>query len=334
MNRRDSVIALLAAAIVGQSTSLRAQTQGARKPFVIALLPDFPPSWASWLKTITDGLRDLGHIEGRDYVFYRSEVFYGPDNQLAVQRALDAKPDLMLVVNLGYAVAAHKVTKTIPIVLLISGFPVEGGVAESLSRPGKNVTGMTIYAGGEVFGKLVQLVHEVKPGAKRIAALMSYVPPFHPEKETDLIIGGMRSAAAPLGVDLRVFKIAKPEEIDAALAAVAAQGMEALVLTSGISMFPRRKDILEFAAAKRLPTITDSEWSDSQPLLSYAASDLTLMRQAVPYIDQILWHGVKPGDLPIQLPARFDFIVNLKTAKALGITVPPSILVRADRVIE
>src|SRR5512133_2738170 len=106
--------------MAGQATSARAQTQGARKPFVIALLPDFMPQMAPWLKIITDGLRDLGHIEGRDYVFYRSGVLYGPDYQLALDRVLEAKPDLILVINLGYAVQAHKVNKTIPIVLLIS----------------------------------------------------------------------------------------------------------------------------------------------------------------------------------------------------------------------
>ncbi|MEO8653027.1 MAG: ABC transporter substrate-binding protein [Ramlibacter sp.] len=326
---------MLAAAMAGQSSSLRAQ-QVVRKPFVIALLPDFMPTWEPWLKIISDGLSALGHIEGRDYVFFRSGVFYGPDYELAVDRALEAKPDMMLVVNLGYAVAAHKVTKTIPIVLLLSGFPVEGGVANSMIRPGKNVTGMTIYAGGEVFGKLVQLVHEVKPGAKRMAALMSYVPPFHTRKEADLIIRGMRGAADSLGIDLRIFEIAKPEQVDAALAAVAAQGLEALILTSGISMTPRRKDILEFATARRLPTIADSAFivGTERPLLSYSASNPVLMRQAVPYVDQILWRGVKPGDLPIQLPARFEFVVSLKTAKVLGLTVPPSIVVRADEVIE
>lgn len=338
MNRRDSLIALLAATMAGASTSAHAQSQGTRKPFVIALLPDFMPQWAPWLKTITDGLRDLGRIEGRDYVFYHSNVFYGPESQVAVDHVLEAKPDLILVVNLGYAVQAHKITKTIPIVLLVAGFPVEAGVANSLARPGKNVTGMTIYASAEYLGKLVQLLHEVKPSVKRMAALMTYLPPFHPRAETDYFISGLRSAAGPLGIDLRVFEISEPEQIDATLAAVAAQQREALVVTSGISVpFARRKDILEFAAARHLPTIVDSPYVTSgpdRPLLAYSASYPSLMEKAVPYIDQILWHGVKPGDLPIQLPGRFEFIVNLKAARAIGITVPPSIVVRADKVIE
>ena len=216
----------------------------------------------------------------------------------------------------------------------ISGFPVEGGVAESLARPGGNVTGLTIYAGGEVFGKMVQLVHEAKPSAKRIGALMSYVPPFHPRAETDLIIRGMRDAAQPLGIDVLIYEISKPEQVDDALASAARQGVEALVLTSDASITPRRKDIMRFAVERHLPTIVDASWDemgDLQSLLQYSAVFHLLIRQAAPYVNKILWQGVKPGDLPIQLPARFDFVVNLKTAKTIGVTVPQSVLLRATR---
>lgn len=336
MKRRDSVLALLAIAAAGDP--LPALAQEPRAPLRIALLPDFKGPWESWLKIVQDGLRELGRIEGRDYVLYRSGVFYEDDAALAVDRALQARPDLILVVNLGYAVAAHKRDTTTPMVMMVSGLPVEAGVAHSLARPGKNVTGMAIYGGSEVFGKLVQLIHEVKPGVKRIGAIHSYVPPFHPRAETDVIVRQLQGAAGALGVDLRVYEISKPEQVDAALASASAHGVEALVLTSGQSIQTRRKDLLQYAAARRLPTIADSSgmWSamEQQPLLVYAASFPTLMRRVAPYVNQILWHGVKPGDLPIQLPARFEFWVNLKTAKTISLAVPPSILVRADRVIE
>ena len=337
MNRRDSVLALLAAAIAGSSASARAQTQGARKPFVIALLPDFYPDWEVLLEIISKGLREFGHVEGRDYVFYRSGVLYGMNIELALARVIESKPDLILVVNLLYAVAAQRAKVTTPIVLLMSGFPVESGVAESLMRPGKNVTGLTLWVSGEAFGKLVQLVHEAKPRAKRLGVLMTYLPPLHVQAETDLIIAGMQGAASRLGLDLRVFKVSKPEEVDGALASIAAQGVGATGLTGGVSIFSRRKEILQFAAARRMPTICDAQWDDledARPMLSYAASYPALMRQSVPYVHQILWNGAKPGDLPIQLPAQFMLIVNLKAAKALGITMPPSILVRANEVIE
>ena len=263
-------------------------------------------------------------------------MFYEADTKLALDRVLEAKPDLILTFNLGYAIAAHEVTKTIPIVMWVSGFPVEGGVAESLTRPGKNVTGLTIYAGGEVFGKLVQLVHQAKPTVRRIGALMSYVPPFHPRPEADVIVRGIRDAAGSLGLDLRIFEIAKSEHVDDALAAIAAQRVEALVLTSDPSLLRRASDIMRFAIAKRLPTIADAAWPfvEPPPLLWYAASFDALTRQVAPYVNRILWGGAKPGDLPIQLPAKFELVINLKTAKALGLTIPQSLLGRADQVIE
>jgi len=310
--------------------------QPAGRPFRIGLVPDYQPGHPM-LELLSATLAELGRVEGRDYVYIRSGVFYGPDTQRALASVLEAKPDLLFIMNLGYAVAAHKITKTLPIVMWISGFPIEGGVAESLARPGKNVTGMTIYTGGEFFGKLVQLVHEAKPSAKRIGALMSYVPPFHPRAEADIISRGMRDAAQPLGVDVRIYEISKPEDVDDALVSVVRQGVEALVLTSDASMVPRMMDVLRFAAERRLPTIVDAVWrelEDPQPLLEYRSNFGAVMRQAAPYVDKILWQGVKPGDLPIQLPARFVFAVHLKTAKTIGITVPQSILLRADEVIQ
>lgn len=336
MNRRDSVLALLVAAAAGGSLPLRAQTPGRRRPFVIGLLPDLPKEWQA-PKVLVDALAESGRIEGRDYLFHHSGVFYGGDTQAALDSVMVAKPDLILALNLGFAIAAYKVTKTIPIVMWISGFPVEGGVADSLARPGRNVTGMTVYAGGEVFGKLVQLVQETRPGIRRVGAFMSYVPPFHPRAEADIIVRGMRDAAVPLGLDVHVYEISKNEHIDEALASVVAQGIEALVLTNDPVMIPRLKDIYRFAIERRLPMISDGEFRElgpPQPLLSYRADFRQLMRQAASYVTRILWQGAKPGDLPIQLPARFVFEVDLATAKAIGLAVPKALLLRADSVFE
>jgi putative ABC transport system substrate-binding protein len=340
MNRRDSVLALLAMAAAIGPLSVRAQ-QSTRRPYRIALVPDFDPAWGDWgksnLKILTDTLRKSGRIEGRDYVFYRSGVYYGPDTKPAVDRALQAKPDLLFVMNLGYAVEAHRRTKTIPIVLWVSGFPVAAGVANSLAKPGTNVTGMTIYGGGEYFGKLLDLLHQAKPSVKRVGFLMSYVPPFHPRAESDVINRGISDAARALGVDLRIFEIAKPEQVDDALAWVGAQGIEALVLTSDPSLIARRDEVMKFAVAERLLTIGDGPgWRGAKPesSLVYWAPFHTLMRQVAPLVEQILWEGAKPGDLPIQLPTKYKFGVNLKTAKASGLSIPQSLLIQADEVIE
>jgi putative ABC transport system substrate-binding protein len=329
-----SALVALAAATPALTVCAREST---RRPYRVALVPDQPPH-SPFPTILVDALRHWGRVEGRDYVIYRSGVFYGQSTKLALDRAFAAKPDLIIVNNLGFAVAAHKRTKTIPIVMWLSGFPVEGGVAESLAKPGMNVTGCTIYVGGDFFGKLLELLHDARPSIKRVGFLMSYVPPFHPRAETDLIIRGIESAAPPLGVDLRVFRIATAEQLHEALASVTAQGIEALVFTTDPALYAHRKEVLQFAVAKRLPTIGDTFawWNGVEPqsLLTYEAPFDALMRQVGPFVERILWEGAKPGDLPIELPRKFKFTVSLKTAKAIGITIPRSILLRADQVIE
>jgi putative ABC transport system substrate-binding protein len=333
MNRRESALVLLAVSAGGNLLRASAQEQRGFRPFRIGLVPE---PFDVHLRNLKGALAEFGRIEGRDFVLVPFGE-YGPDTQTDVEKALAAKVDLLVVSNLGYAVSARKLTQTVPVVMAVSGFPVEGGVADSLARPGGNVTGLTIYAGGEVFGKLVQMVHEVKPGIKRIGALMSYVPPFHPRAEADVIIRGMRDVALPLGIDLKIYEISRPAHVDEALDSAARDRVEALVLTTDPSMWVRRKDILRFATERRMPTIVDFSWADigdPQPLLVYRADIETMWRQVAPYLNNILWQGMKPGELPIQLPARFVFTVNQKTAKAIGLTVPRSIRVRADQIIE
>ena len=331
--RRRQFVALTAGTLAFPGIALAQQTP---RLYRIALLPDFRPATEPLLKLFSETLRGLGRIEGRDFVFYRSGIVAGGDFELAVRRVVDEKPDLIFTANLSYVIAAHQLTKTIPIVMWVSGFPVEGGVASSLAHPGKNVTGLTIYAGAQVFGKLLQLLREARPGVKRIGVLWTYVSPFHPAEEVEPMIAELRSAATSLGIDLRIRELAKPEQTGDALAAFAAERVEALLLTSGSSTVPRRQEILQFAIDRRLPTITDFDWTgiEPQPLLRYAPLPEILIRQATAYVDRILWQGAKPGDLPIQLPARYELVVNQKTARALGVKIPQSILLRADRVIE
>lgn len=329
--------AFLAMAAIGGRRLVRAQ-QTAHRPYRIALVPDLPgPYWKPKLKVLTDSLRGWGRMEGRDYAFYHSGVPYGPKWKLAVERALQAKPDLMVIVNLGYGVEAYKHTRTIPLVLWAAGFPVAAGVAKSLARPGTNVTGCTIYGGGEFFGKLLDLLHQAKPDAKRVGFFMSYVPPFHPRAEADLIIKGLRDAATAIGIDLRTFEIAKPEQVDVALTAVTTQGIDAVVCTSDPAMSVRRTDIMRFMVAKRLLTIGDQEgWEFVKPasVLTYRAPLDGLAGQIAPLIEKILWEGANPGDLPIELPTRYTFDIHMKTAKAIGLRIPESLLIQANKVVE
>jgi len=333
--------AFLALAVAGGRHAVHAQRSPPR-PFRIALVPDFGPSAGAWgksnVKILTDALRKWGRIEGRDYVFYYSGVQYGQDTKLAVDRAIEAKPDLMIVLNLGYAIDARKRTQTVPIVLWAGGFPVETGVAKSLAKPGMNVTGCMLFdAEGKFFGKLVDLLHQAKPSMKRVGFLMSYVPPFHPRVEAELISKGARDAATALGIDLQVFEISNSVQVDEALAQVDAQGIEGLVLTSDPVMVARKNDIMKFAIAKRLLTIGEGpSWISAKPPspLVYQAPLDALLKQVGPFVERILWEGVKPGDLPLQLPTTYKFRVNLKTAAAIGLTVPRSVLLQADEVIE
>jgi putative ABC transport system substrate-binding protein len=338
MDRRKSVAALLALAAATRTRLAHAQSQAGRRPFRIGLVPDFDPGFRqALLRVLTETLNTFGRVEDRDYVYIHTGVFYGPETQLALERVLEAEPDLIVTQNLGYAVVARRLAPTIPVVMCFSGFPVEGGVAQSLTRPGWNVTGMTLYAGGEEFGKMVQLLHEAKPSVKRIGAPTTYVPPFHPRAEADLIIGGMRDAAKALGVDLKVYEVSTPEQVDSALAFFVRHAVEALVLNSGPSMVSRRREVLRFAIERRWPTMVDSPWADvvdPLPLLSYRPDYASIMQGTAWFVNRILWEGAKPGELPIQLPSRFVFTVNRKMAKAIGLAIPPRLLARADSVIE
>ena len=335
MNRRDSMIALLAIGAAAGSRVAGSQVHQSGKPYRIALLPDFPPTYEPLLRLFAATLRESGRIEGRDFVLYRPGIIAGEDTDQVVRRVVEEKPDLIFARNLGYVIAAHKLTKTIPIVMWISGFPVEGGVAVSLARPGKNVTGLTIYAGTRVFGKLVQLLREAKPGVKRIGALCTYVPPFHPAEEAGPIIHEIRDAGRSLGVDVRILEIAKSEQLADALAAVVAERVDALLLTSGVSIARRLQEVTRFAIDKRLPTIIDWRWPgiEPPPLLSYAPPPELLIRQATDYVVRILWGGANPGELAIQLPSKFGLVANLRTARAIGLTLPQPLLLQADEVI-
>lgn len=274
-------------------------------------------------------------MPGRDFVLIQSGIQYGHDIERSVKRVVDDKPDLIFAANTGYVVVAHRLTTTIPIVMWSSGYPVEAGLAQSLARPGKNVTGLSQYAGTQIFGKLVQLLREAKPGIQRIGVLWSYVPPFHPREEIEPAYRELHGAARALGMEVRILEIDKPEKTQSALATVITERMEALFLTAGPPLNPHRQEVMNFAVEKRLPTISDFTWIgiEPQPLIRYSPSPVALIRQAASYIVRILRDGAKPGDLPIQQPARFELVINLKTAKAIGLSIPQELLSRADEVI-
>lgn len=334
MNRRDTLAALLALGAVAGPLRAGAQAQWAGKSYRIGLLPDIG---AVRRKQFVDAMREAGWSEGREFAIVNSEFKYGPQIEAAATRIVAAKPDLILATTEAYAAAAHRLTKTIPIVMWVSGYPIERGVAMSLARPGKNVTGSANYAGTGVWGKLLELLRDAKPGIKRIGVLWDYLPPaFQAEVVESVQLELRQDVARALDVAVHIVEVKAPDLAPAAMSEIYAGSPDALLATAGPIIGPVRSSVMQFAFEKRLPTISDAPWPqiELQPLLTYSASPVILMRQAAAYVIRILRDGAKPGDLPIQQPAKFELVVNLKTAKAIGLTLPQSILVRADEVIE
>lgn len=306
-----------------------------RRPYLIGLLPEYTGVYLGWF---LEAMRRQGWREGREFELVQpTGLLFGVKHEEAARRVVAARPDIVFTVGTHYALAAQNLSRTIPIVVWASGYPVETGLAESLARPGKNVTGNAAYAGTSIWGKLLQLLGEARPGAKRVSVLMCYLPPFHPRVETDLIYRDLRDGAQQLGMAIHIAPLARAEEVDAALRSIAASAPDAVVLTTGLGIWPVRQQVLAFALEKRWPTIADVHWDPRdalQPLMSYSPSMELLIREGVGYVVRILRDGAKAGDLPMLQPAKFDLSVNLRTAKALGISIPSTLLLRADEVIE
>ena len=336
MKRRDAVLVPLALAGTGLPLGVSAQAHNAGKPYRIALLPDLGGMGPGVLKEFTEALREAGRNEGRDYVLIRSGLEYGPSFDVLVKRALDANPDLIVSGGTPSARPIQKLMPTVPVVLWGGGFPIQAGIVDSLAHPGRSVTGITAYADTAILGKYLQLLRDAKPGIKRVGVILSQVPPVFLREEIDHAIRQYLEGARQLKLNVRIMEAAEPEDVDTAIAKLGADAVDALVLPVGRAVALRASKLLEFSAQRRLPVLTDIRWagSDPLPLLSYGAPFPALVRQAAGYVDRILWGGAKPGDLPMQQPTKFELVINLKTAKALGITIPQSLLLRADEVIQ
>jgi putative tryptophan/tyrosine transport system substrate-binding protein len=332
MNRRD-LIALFAGATF--ATPFVAHAQNTNKaPRRIAFFPDLiPATFEDWRAD----MHVLGWTEGRDFIVMQSGVEQGsliPSDE-AAQRVVANKPDLIFTQTTAHALALQRATGSIPIVMLYSGYPVEAGAVDSLAKPGRNVTGNAIYAGTGVWGKMLQLLREAKPDIERVGILWTYVIPAFPKKEIEPCYADLNSAARLLSLELHIVEVANSDQVQVALAEIEEGKPGALLLTSYLT--PKAMSVVaQFAIDKGLPTIVDFDWTllaQPYPLLCYGPFHRELVRSAVDSVDKIL-RGSSPGDLPIQRPRRFDLIVSLKTAKAIGLDIPPVLLARADRVFE
>jgi putative ABC transport system substrate-binding protein len=277
-------------------------------------------------EALRQGLRDLGYVEGKNFVFEyryaegRSERLPGLAADL-----VRLKVDLIIAPG-DVAKVAREATGTIPIVMMSSDDPVRAGYVASLARPGGNVTGVT-FIFDELAGKRLELLKEAVPAITRVAVLWN---PTHVDNEFQ----EMQAAARTLGLQLQSLELRAPSDLDGAFQAASRGRAEALTVTpSRLTAFLRTR-IVALAAKGRLPVISGwREFAEAGGLLTYGPNRSEGARRAAAYIDKIL-KGAKPADLPVEQPTRFELVVNLKTAKALGLTIPQSIMVRADQVIQ
>jgi putative ABC transport system substrate-binding protein len=328
MNRRDLLLLLLG----GGMTAARALRAQKAMPVVGFLSGASPVPTALYVAAFLQGLGETGYIEGQNVAIeYRwAEGRYDRLPTLAAD-LVDRKVDVIAAVGGGLpgACAAKSATSTIPVIFLVGGDPVATGLVANLARPGGNLTGFTILA-AELVEKRFELLSELIPQARVIGALVN---PSNPASLNDDIPAAARAARAK-GVQLSPVKAGTESEIDAAFTTLVELRAGGLLISPDAFFNQRQDQLVALAARHAVPAIyTNREFIASGGLISYGPSLAAVYRQAGAYVGRIL-AGAKPADLPVQQPTTFELVVNLKTAKALGLTVPPSILARADEVIE
>jgi ABC-type uncharacterized transport system substrate-binding protein len=279
------------------------------------------------------GLRELGYVEGKNIVI-EWRLAGGKFERLPELAAelVRLKVDVILAPAAAYVSAAKQATSTIPIVFALVPDPVALGFADSLARPGRNITGLSSLADVQMAAKRLQLLKETVPGVRRFAVLLDTTGATLNVSE---VLSALEAAARSLRLELRIVRVGEAKELDRAFDTMLRDRPGALLeFPTSPLFYAQRERIVELAAKSRLPTIYETnEFVHAGGLMSYAPSYPDLMRLAAGYVDKIL-KGARPGDLPIEQATKFEFVVNLKTAKALGLTIPPSVLGRADEVIQ
>jgi putative ABC transport system substrate-binding protein len=325
MDRRCFLLTSLASALTG---ALGAEAQPARKIWRIGLLvPGLPPgcgrdSRPPVFVALRDGLRELGYVEMQNYVLVpRCAVREGEEMLRAARDLVGENVDVVLVGSNELAEALKNATTTVPVVFIAVTDPEKVGLVASLARPGGNLTGFS-HLTGELTGKRLELLRDTVPRLRRVAALVT-------EKHQEL-----EREAARLGLQIQPFIARQPDEIGTAFAAARAARPEALLVHPHPMFWLERRRIAQLASEIGLPAIYENaDFVDAGGLMAYGASLVDMARRAAGYIDRIL-RGARPADLPVEQPTKFELVINLKTAKALGLTIPRSVLVRADELIQ
>ena len=320
--RRREFFALFAG--VAAIRPLASIAQQRKVPTIGVLVVGSPASERFW-RLFQQDMRELGYIEGRNVRYqFRSDMGQASQLPALAEELVRLQVDLIVVWFTPAALAARQATHQIPIVMALVGNPVETGLVATLAQPGGNVTGMAAI-GAELAGKLVDVIRQLMPAARRIAALANVPDPF-----SKPFLQEIESNGATAGVMIDPVMIHTSAELDAAFSALDKEPPDALIIQPSL---PIRR-VAELAVRFRLPAVSFvRDFADQGGLLSYGSDEADAYRKAATYVDKIL-KGAKAADLPVQQPTKFQLVINLRTAKALGLTVPQSMLIRADDVIE
>lgn len=310
-------------------TRAGAQPAGA-VPRIGVLGPRTAADGGKYVDALRQGLRDLGWIEGKNLTIEYRWAEGRPERvaELAAE-LVRLKVNVIFAGATSVTVAARNATDTIPIVIATGGDPVELGLVASLARPGGNVTGLAYSVGSETFGKQLELLRELLPRVRRVAVLYN---PTNPAQAT--AIRHMTVVARALNLQLQILEARGPGEFDGAFAAMVREHAGALLVVADAFLGFHRERLRDLAARHRVPTMYGlREHVEIGGLVSYSVDIRESFRQAATYVDRIL-KGARPADLPVQQPTKFELVINLRTAKALGLIVPRSLLLRADEIIE
>jgi len=324
MNRRRCVGAFAGSLVLARSI---AEAQPAAKIYRIGFfLGASGESVASLFNAFNDGLRDLGYVEGRNVHFERRFADGHMDRLPAIAAELvRLRVDVIVTGSSIHVAAARQATTSIPIVMVFTADPVQAGFVTSLARPGGNVTGLSADAGRELWSKYLTMLKEVVPKLSRVGVLG--------QTRAQVEFAELDNASRQIGVALEVADMQSADDLDGAFSLMASKHVEALLIVVSPLTYLLRESIARAAIKHRLPTISNAnQYAEAGLLMSYGPKLEDLYRRAATYVDKIL-RGASPAELPVEQPSRFELIVNQRTARSLGLTLPQSLLMRSDDVI-
>jgi putative tryptophan/tyrosine transport system substrate-binding protein len=326
--RRRELLKFAGTASIAWPLAARAQDSG-KHPRIGFLGNSTPALEAKLVESFREGLRDLGYVEGRNVsIEYRWAEGNYERLPALVAEFIASKVDVIVTAGTPAALAVKRASSSVPLVMVAVGDPIGTGLVAGLARPGGNATGLTSIA-PELEGKRLELIKEVVPAVSRLAVFWNPANAYQVDDEQQV-----QTAAAALHVPVLSLPVRTAEELDKAFAKILAERADAVLVLADRVFLHNRQRIADFVVEHRLPAMNAyRELVEAGALMSFGPSYAVMHRQAATYVDKIL-KGAKPADLPVQQPAKFEFVVNLKSAAAIGITIPHTVLLRADEVIE